>query len=312
MTAPTISSVVVNWNTVDLLDRCLTALSEHAATGWDSEVIVVDNASTDGSADLVRRTWPRATLIENATNLGYQRANNQALEVATGSLVLLVNADAIVGQGALDAMVRRLQRSERVGAVGPRLVYGDGSWQRWTAGRAPDLASTASFYLFGERLRRSWAERSVFMAADVETAFRPDWVSSACMLVRREALDSAGHLDERYFCYMDDVDLCQRLRDQGWEIWYEPAAEVVHLMGQSTKRSTGGSSPAAIKNYNDYVTRQHGRLAGAAARLVEAAGFSARAATYGALAVTRGQGAYARAARQHLRNARVSLSWGKV
>jgi N-acetylglucosaminyl-diphospho-decaprenol L-rhamnosyltransferase len=307
----TVSAVIVNWNTADLLEGCLRSIASEA-TGFEVETIVVDNASSDGSVAMLERDWPEVKVLVNPTNVGYQRANNQALAVAGGELLLLINADAALRPGALRTMVARLDGDPNSGAVGPRLVYGDGSWQRWTAGRAPGLASTASFYLFAERVSRRWASRSVFMAADVRQAFQPDWVSSACMLVRAQALVSVGPMDERYFCYMDDVDLCQRMRDGGWHVWYEPAAEVVHLMGQSTRRATGAPSPAAIRNYNDYVTRQRGALVGAGARAAEAVGFTARSLIYGAQAIVRRSPAHARSARQHLRNARISLSWGSA
>ena len=100
------------------------------------------------------------------------------------------------------------------------------------------------------------------------------------MFVRRSAFDEIGPLDERYFCYMDDVDLCQRARDLGWNVWYEPASEVVHLMGQASKRHTGATSPAAIRNFNDYVRRRSGAPAAVAARACEVTGFGTRALAY--------------------------------
>jgi len=130
--------------------------------------------------------------------------------------------------------------------------------------------------------------------------------------VRRQALDAVGLLDERYRCYMDDVDICARLRGAGWRIWYEPTAEVVHLMGASTRRQTGGPSPAAIVNFNHYFGRQHGPAAATAARAIEMLGFGARAALYGLHAFGPDGAANRRRAADHARNARVTLRRGFV
>jgi GT2 family glycosyltransferase len=119
-------------------------------------------------------------------------------------------------------------------------------------------------------------------------------------------------MDERYFCYMDDVDLCQRLRDAGWRIWYEPGAEVVHLMGQSTRRQTGAPSPAAIRNFNDYFARRNGAPAAALARGAQLTGYAARAAAYATRSLIRPDPATSRRGREHLRSARVALQRGHV
>lgn len=303
-----VCAIVVNWDTADLLDACLTSLQAHGADHL-AGVIVVDNGSEDGSADLVRRAWPDVELIANDDNLGYTRANNQAIVRSRHEHLLLINADAMLQPGCLPVLRARMDADPRAAVVGPRLVYADGSWQRWTAGKAPSLRSAMSYFLLLDRLER-FAGDSVYLARDVTAPFRPDWVSSACMLVRRDALDGVGLLDERYFCYMDDVDLCQRVRDAGWTVWYEPDAVATHLMGQATVRRTGAASPAALRNFNDYFTRRHGTAAGATLRAVEVAGFTARAAAYTVASAFRSDPASRSQARAHLRNARVSLRRG--
>jgi N-acetylglucosaminyl-diphospho-decaprenol L-rhamnosyltransferase len=250
-------------------------------------------------------------LLVNEQNEGYQRANNRGIEAATGEYLLLINADALLRPGSVETMIARMRSDDRAAVIGPRLVYGDGSFQRWTAGAAPGVAAIAAFYLYAERVSPAAARRSLFLAHDVDLPFRPDWVSSACMLVRRAALEEIGLLDERYFCYMDDVDLCQRLRDAGWHVWYEPSAEVVHLMGQASKRNTGAASPAAIRNFNDYVHRRSGAGAALAARTFEVLGFGTRALAYFARGTVSGNGGRA-AARAHARNVLVSLQRGHV
>jgi N-acetylglucosaminyl-diphospho-decaprenol L-rhamnosyltransferase len=308
---PRLSSVIVSWNTKELLEECLQSLSR-SGPPESHQVVVVDNGSTDGSAEMVRSDWPEVLLVGNERNLGYQWACNQGIKASTGDLVLLINADAWVSHGALDTMVTRMESDDSVGIVGPRLVYRDGSWQRWTAGRAPSLVSVAAFYLGLERVSRSLAARSLFLAVDTSSAFSPDWVSSACMLVRRSVLDEVGLLDERYLCYMDDVDLCERARAAKWQVWYEPNAQVVHVMGESTRRQTGASSPAAIINFNDYFRRTHGRPLATIARLIEMMGFGSRAAVYALRGLLPQGSTSRRQALAHARNARIALRGGHV
>jgi GT2 family glycosyltransferase len=302
-----VSIIVVNWNTRDHLQGCLESLTAHGSAGATSEVIVVDNASTDDSVALVREHWPQVRLIENVENEGFTRANNRAIRVSNGTYLLLINSDARLTPGALDHMLDWMERHPRAGVVGPRLEYGDGSWQRWTAGRAPSLAAAVNHYLFLERL--GFRElKGLYLARDVRKPFRPDWVSSACMLVRRATLDEVGYMDERLFVYMDDVDLCQRMRDGGWDVWYCPDARVVHYMSQSTTREAGSASPAALRNFNAYFAARHGSVACTALRSVEAIGCATRAVAYGLAARLRRGDPYLQGrARAHRTFARVSL-----
>ena len=294
----TVSAIVVAWNSADLIDRCLTALEAQAGPSRALEIIVVDNASTDGTADLVRKRWPGVRLIANDENLGYTRANNQAIRASTGELLFLVNADAFPAAGSLDALAAQLAADPRAAIVAPRLVYGDGTWQRWTAGRAPSLRAAMNYYWFLERMspRRF---RGLFLGADVRQPQTVDWVSSACMLVRRSALDDIGLMDERFFVYMDDVDLCQRARDAGWRVWYRPDANCIHLMGRSTRPSAGSISKDALRNFNRYFESRHGRARTLALRAVQATGFAMRVALYQAASLARGDPGLRAKARAH-------------
>ena len=283
-TAPAadLATVIVNWNTADLLDGCLASVAEHTPEGLVNDVVVVDNASEDGSVELVRRRWPSVRVIANDENVGFCRANNQAIRVTDAPVVLLINSDARLTDGCLEAMLGHLARDPRAAVVGPRLVYGDGSFQRWTAGQALDLRTCANHFLGLDR----WSDRrpslaSVYLAHDTPTPFRPGWVSSAVMLLRRDALDEIGLLDERIFVYMDDVDLCQRATDADWHVWYAADATAVHLMGATTRRVTGKASPEALRALNRWYGRRHGSGAVRALRAVEAVGFAGRAAAYG-------------------------------
>jgi hypothetical protein len=302
--ATTVTAVVVSWNTVDLLDECLRSLRKHSGASR-LDVVVVDNGSHDGSAELVRRRWPDVQLVANAENRGYQAANNQGVRLATGEHVLLINADAMLMPGCLDRLVARMATDPTAAVVGPRLVYGDGSFQRWTAGRLPSPASAAVSFLGADRL---WPHAGIWLGRDVREAFRPAWVSSACMLVRRAALDDTGLMDERFFAYMDDVDLCARAGAAGWSVWYEPAATATHLMGQSTKRVTGRPSPLAVESFLRYVELTRGRRSARSVAAIAMAGFALRAGAHTALGTVRGH--HRSAASAH--RAQVALAWQLV
>lgn len=306
--AADVAVVIVNWNTADLLDECLRSVERHGGADRRLDVVVVDNASSDGSADLVRERWPSVRLIANDENVGFCRANNQAIRVTDAPAVLLINSDARLTEGCLDAMLGYLDRDPRAAIVGPRLEYGDGAFQRWTAGRELSLRSCANHFLsldaFADRFP---AFAGIYLRHDTDVAFRPGWVSSAVMLVRREAFDDIGLLDERIFVYMDDVDLCQRALDGGWNIWYAAEATAVHLMGASSKRETGRASPEALRSLNRWYARRHGRVAAGALRGLEVVGFAGRAAAYGAASLARRDASTRRQAAAHLAHLRLAM-----
>lgn len=304
-----LSAIVVNWNTAALLDECLTSLSDYIPPSISWETIVFDNGSTDRSVELVRSRWQGTILMQSPINLGYPRASNLAIEASRGRYLLLINADARLTPGCIEALVDTLELDPEAAAVGPRLIYSDGTWQRWTAGCDPSLISAASYLLGLERLGPKWADKSVYLGRDITQQTLRDWVSSACMLVRRQALEEVGLLSERYFCYMDDVDLCRRFRAYGWSVWYQPEVSAVHVMGQSSILQTGAASPAALRNFNDYFTRSNGRVAGFILRCIELVGFAGRALLY--LLMVRRPGAR-KQAKAHLQNLKVSLKGGHV
>jgi len=306
-----VSAVIVSWNAAPLLEECLSSLLEHGSPGLAMEVVVVDNASVDGSAAMVAREWPGVRVIVNDRNVGYQRANNQGVRVSTGRHLLLINADARLKPGCLAQMLARMAADGTAAIVGPRLTYGDGTWQRWTAGREPSLRSAMAHFWFLEHLPRG-GRSGVYLGRDERRAFRCDWVSSACMLVRRDALDDIGLMDETYFAYMDDVDLCGRARDSGWSVWYEPAATAVHLMGQNADRQVGVASPLALQTFNRYFEHRRGHRAAMILRAIEATGFAARAVLYGAAGVVRRSSSLRAAATAHWRSCRLTLERGGV
>jgi GT2 family glycosyltransferase len=223
--------VIVSFNARDDLARALQSLHD-APPATPHTIVVVDNASTDGAAALVRDRFPAVTVIDAGANLGFARANNRGIASTSSELVLLLNPDTVVPAGAVDRLVARLAALPQVVAVGPRLVDGDGRaelsfgrmYSPWTeARRKAALALDAR----GFAPMRAWIERATRVERDV------DWVTGACLLVRREAGDAAGWFDERYFMYAEDVDFCAALRARGGVVRFTPVAEVVHFRGRS-------------------------------------------------------------------------------
>ena len=233
--------VIVSFNARDELAATLASLRD-APPRVSHQIVVVDNASTDGAADLVRGRFPGVTVIAAGGNLGFARANNIGIRGTRSELVLLLNPDTLVPAGAVDALVARLDADRSVAAVGPRLVDAEGRaelsfgsmYSPWTeARRKLTLALDAR----GTGLIRGWIERAT------RTPREPDWLSGACLLVRRTAGDAVGWFDERYFMYAEDVDLCAALRAAGGRVVFVPDVEVVHLRGRS-----GASRPGSTRD----------------------------------------------------------------
>jgi GT2 family glycosyltransferase len=230
---PDVSVIILNWNTRDLLADCLKTLLLNTHS-LDLEIIVVDNGSTDGSVEMVRQLFPQVRLAANAVNAGFARANNQGMAMSTGRYRLLLNSDAFLQPGALQALVRLADAEPRAGLVGAQLLNPDGSFQ---------ASHTAFPTLWREFLILSGLGRALFgrryPSHEPEEARGPqvvDYVEGACLLARREAVEAAGGLNEDYFMYAEEVDWCYAMRAKGWQVWYQPAAKVIHLGGASSRK----------------------------------------------------------------------------
>ncbi len=225
-----IGAVVVNYNAADHLSDCLSSLQRAGA----AEVVVVDNDSSDDSHAIVAASGVR--WLQTGANLGYGRAANRGAAAVDGDAVLVCNSDVVVEEAALEALAGALSDTCELGAVGPRLRNVDGSTYP-SARPFPSLVDAMGHGLLGfVAPRNPFTRRYRMLDWDHARAARVDWVSGACVLVRRSAWDAVGGFDPAYFMYLEDVDLCWRLDKRGWAVGYEPAAEVIHVQGASTRR----------------------------------------------------------------------------
>ena len=256
-----ISVIIVSWNARDLLRDCLTSI-EQSAGECVGQIIVVDNASTDGSPEMVSAEFPHATLVRCETNLGFAKANNLGILRASGPLLAFINSDVIVHPGCLQTLARHLENNPQVGLVGPLVLGKDGKVQRtcrklptvWnTFCRALALDNVLQRYKpFSGREMRNWSQDSL---AEIE-------VLSGCFwMARRDAVQQVGGLDERFFFYAEDVDWCKRFHGAGWKVVFVPQATATHY--------GGGSSVNAPLRYeiellraNRIYWRKHGGLLG--------------------------------------------------
>jgi len=235
--------VVVSYNTRSLMADCLESVYRSLeAWGRDAHVWVVDNASSDGSAEMVRERFPQATLIASPDNLGFARANNLAMAEMAGldtppRHILLLNPDTLVDPEAIPAMVSFLDENPRVGIVGAQLCYGDGSFQHG-AFRFPTLWMVFfDFWTINHRLINSWLNgRYPRRWYEAGGPFPIDHPLGAALMIRWETLQEVGPLDTDYFMYCEEIDWCMRIKSAGWEIYSVPQAMVTHFAGQSTRQ----------------------------------------------------------------------------
>ncbi|HEY68397.1 MAG TPA: glycosyltransferase family 2 protein [Thermoflexia bacterium] len=261
-----LSIVIVNWNVRDLLRRCLHSIP-NLQSSPSGEVIVVDNASTDGSVEMVRAEFPGVHLIANADNRGFPAANNQGIAVAQGRYVLLLNPDTEVVGDALATMVAFADAHPDVGIVGPQLLNPDGSVQS-SRRRFPTLATAffESTWLQGYAPRRL-LERYYVLDRPDDAVQDVDWVTGAAVMARREAIEQVGLLDEGFFMYSEELDWCRRFREAGWRVVYLPAAQIVHHVGKSSEQVVAARHIHFQTSKVRYFRKYHGSPAAEALRL---------------------------------------------
>jgi GT2 family glycosyltransferase len=216
---PDLSIIIINYNTADLVLRCLSSIETQE--GVAGEIFVVDNASTDGSPHMIASRFKSVHLIANSQNVGFSRANNQALQTASGRYILFLNPDTEVKPEALENAIRYMERNQKMGLAGFRLINPDGSPQQSLEHRYPG--------------HRHAAGELTDLPGDIA------WVPGAAMIARRQLVEQTQGFDERYFLYAEDVDLCISARKIGWEIGFIEDAVAVHWGGQSERGTTSAS-----------------------------------------------------------------------
>jgi hypothetical protein len=272
-----LSIVIVSWNVRDLLRSCLQSILTEAHSGpegealriedWTVEILVVDNASTDGSAEIVRQQFPQVHLIANKENRGFTAANNQGLARSQGRYLLLLNPDTETVGDALVTMLRYVEANAEVGALGPKLVNPDGSIQS-SRRRFPTFATA----LVESTVMQEWWQdnrvlRRYYMADTPDNAIqRVDWVVGACLLVRRQTYEQVGGLDEGFFMYSEELDWCRRIKAAGWEIVYLPTAAVIHHEGKSSEQVVPARHVYFQSSKVRYFRKHHGAFQAEALR----------------------------------------------
>lgn len=248
-----LSIIIVSWNTADILAQCLDSLFTHTPTA-PFEVWVVDNASSDDSAGMVRQRYPQVKLLTNSSNVGFAAANNQALRQCAGEYALLLNPDTIVQAGALQTLVQFLDDNPKAGACGARLLNSDGSLQH-SCYPTPTLGR--------ELLRMFHLDGRTRYRMETWHTGRPRQVEAllgACIMARRHILHTIGLMDEGYFMYSEEIDLCHRIARAGWQLYWAPQAQIVHLGGQSTRQVKTEMFLRLYEGKLRYMRKHYGRV----------------------------------------------------
>jgi GT2 family glycosyltransferase len=239
-----LSIVIVSFNARADLHACLVSLQK-GPPSMDHEILVVDNGSADGSGETAGR-MPGVRVIRMGRNAGFAAANNAGIRQGRGDLVLLLNSDTLVPPGSLDRLIERLAATAGAAIAGPRLVDGDGN---------PELSFGRMISPLNE-LRQKHRTPAWIQAATAREQF-VDWVSGACLLVRRADAEAAGLLDERFFLYTEDVDFCHAVRRLGRTVLFTPAAEITHLRGRSRASQPAASNAAYRRSHLAFYEKHH-------------------------------------------------------
>ena len=255
MTPPKLSIVIVSFNTRGDLERCVESLITNAPA-IPHEIIVVDNASSDGSVEAIRRRCPVVRVVPQGRNAGFAVANNIGIRASSGTLVLLLNSDCVVPAGAIDRLVERLGAHPDAAVAGPRLIDGAGRTEL-SFGRMISPWTELRQKVLGLAYDRGFAPAVRWIDRLVASERYVDWVSGAALLVYRADAEAAGLLDERYFLYTEDVDFCAAMRARGRQVLFTPAATVTHLRGRSRATVPGAMNAAYRRSQLAFYEKHH-------------------------------------------------------
>jgi N-acetylglucosaminyl-diphospho-decaprenol L-rhamnosyltransferase len=249
---PEVSVIIVSWNTKDILLDCLRSLYEQTKSAM--QVIVVDNASVDGSADAVESAFPQVNLIRSDVNLGFAKGNNRGLEVATGNHILYLNPDTIILDGAIDKMLRYLEAHPGIGVLGPHTFNADGCTTQDTVIFKPTLRRMFHTHVPVWRLIPGWRPELAGQVSWHRTGI-VEVVKGCCLLMPADLVSDLGGMSEKHFMYSEEEDLCSRAMQRGFATWYYHEASIIHLGGEATKQNSEVMVKAQVEAWTD-VFRQ--------------------------------------------------------
>nr|PZN57266.1 MAG: glycosyltransferase family 2 protein [Chloroflexota bacterium] len=270
-----LSIIIVSWNVEALLVECLNSILRSPVSVGERvegrpvvEIIVVDSGSTDGTVERLKRDYPQVTLLAQAENIGFTRANNLGLKIARGRHLLLLNPDTVVLDDALGTMIAYLDANPDVGLIGPHTRNTDGSTQS-TRRRFPSLAVAffESTWLQPYAPKHLLDSYYVVDGNGVRETIDVDWVQGSAIMARREVYEQIGGLDEGYIMYSEELDWCRRAKDAGWRVVYLGDAEIIHHGGKSTEQAAARSHILFQQSKLRYFRLYHGRLAATVLRL---------------------------------------------
>lgn len=222
------SIIIINWNTKDLLINCLNSIYK-TIKNLTFEIWVVDNGSSDGSALAIKAHFPDVKIIENKENLGFAKANNQALRQIKGRYAVLLNSDTILTDGAIETIIRFMEKDKTIGICGGQLLNADETRQNSIA----NIPTLYTELLNKSLLRKLFPKKYLGKEHHFKEPIEVESIIGACMVVRKEAIDDVGLMDEDYFFFFEETDWCLNMKKKGWKIYHHPGAKIYHLQGQS-------------------------------------------------------------------------------
>jgi GT2 family glycosyltransferase len=242
-----LSIIIVSFNSLNFLRDCLDSIN-HNKPSASFEIIVVDNASSDGTVETLQKDYPLIKIIKNERNEGFAAANNKAIKSTDSEYILLINSDCRVYANSIDRLLEFADTNRDAGIAGPRIINSDGSIQ-FSCRRFPSFFDAGMHSILTNIAPNNPFSRR-YKLADInrDEISRVDWVSGSCMLIRRSAIEQTGLMDEKYFMYVEDTDLCFQMWKKGWKVYYYPKSEILHHIGGSTKNNAlSGAVTSSIR-----------------------------------------------------------------
>ncbi len=280
--------IIVTWNAKNFLKNCLISIFKNIKK-ISFEIIVVDNGSIDGTSEMIKREFPEVILIQNSENLGFAKANNQALKYAIRKFrkvpyVLLLNSDVIIKNNVIEEMFSYMEAHSEVGCISPALILPDKKSQVGVAGFNPSPFTGFNYFFFISKLLPKKTKGLFIDQTKFLSEKRPvdvDWVSGACLMVRKKVILEAGLLNEDFFFYVDDVDWCIRIKEKGWKIHYLPWLSVIHYHNITFEEILRKPNTRWVIELFQYIKRRKGYLSYVLFRLFFIGGYTLRIILYG-------------------------------